>query len=132
MAALTKFLVVIVCGALMVLGSGCDQSRVHGSSQREEKQAQETVLSGDQARAFLSAYARFEQDPYMTDSMKQVSNYTIRFTQDGDHLIVCFVPKESSLGPGEVQPGGATDYGHFIRYYVDRDDFNVSKVVRSQ
>ena len=86
------------------------------------------MQSGNLFKAWQASYTDFQNIEDMTDAQKQLKHYVIGLTQDETHYVVLYrallLPQVSN---GEVIGVTRGTIGRTTRYWIDKQDFSVSK-----
>jgi hypothetical protein len=80
----------------------------------------EVDVSGEYAKAFLTAYEAFRQDSDIPERKKQLEKYRLQFRQDSQAYFVSFVATPVP------HVGGETDSGRDATYTVSKKDYQIT------
>ena len=80
----------------------------------------EVEVSGEYAKAFLTAYDAFKQDANIPERKKQIEQYRLEFRQDGQAYFVSFVATPVP------HVGGETDTGRDVTYALSKKDYRIT------
>lgn len=110
--------------ALLIESAGSkDATADSGLSRVSMQDSADITLRGEYLKAFQTAYAGFLRLSEIPNSRKQLENYDVLFSEEGNNWIVIFSPRRQ---PGERKlPGGGTSLGHFMRAVVSKSDYRL-------